>query len=544
MLYLASTISSLLLGADILFVSAQSHWPSGTQIDGVGDEGSNFNSYAIDGDISTFIYWEAAGLTKSPVTLTITPPGAISLSGITLVSSPDGWPSYYKVEGSSDNTNWDYLAELQDITTFLSTATFPKPAEYQKIRITINDATSAGGVPIHVSINEVYPVLVDETISVTDSNTNTYPSLDQVPNTSGVTKTDAASDSNPSLNANVDAHVKTNAKTKAVADPTTNTQFESNSRTQTDTNSKTGVNDNRILNLGSGSNNNTITGSDNQISNSGSGSNKNLILNSGPKSDKENASTLGAKNSNNNSISNSGSGSNTNNVQDSSNNDISNKGSGSNVNNIQGSDSDLNSNNDSNSNSGSGDIINMARSTSRTDPSPPSDLASRQSPNISKTSQGEQVGIILGAVAGSCVILVIVLGILFRIGRRRSRGQPQMWDCLQKRKRLFSDEKSILEVPAETLREELDTYARTLGNGRVTSGMPRAELANKSPPKNGVSATPRTPVSELPDSFEIGRSVSSNLRGTDYVVSPETPRRGLPDLPQSRNPPTRTIAEH
>lgn len=153
---------------------AQSHWPLGAvaqaSSEALGNPQYN-DSFAIDGDKTTF--WNDATLGEFPDTLTIAMPEALILTGIMVLSNAGGWPTHYEVEGLSSNFSWDKLAELRDIPSYLSTATFDGSVKCSQFRINVFNATAASGMPLHTRINEVYPIYANETTPVSGSSTPT-----------------------------------------------------------------------------------------------------------------------------------------------------------------------------------------------------------------------------------------------------------------------------------------------------------------------------------------------------------------------------------
>lgn len=150
--------------------TALSRWPSGTVAQASSEALGNppYNaSFAIDGDQSTF--WNDATLGDFPDVLTIAAPQLLNLSGIILVSNPGGWPTHYEVSSLSPNLSWAHLAELQDLTSYISTATFNQSVMSSQFRISVFNVSTAPCMPLHTRVNEVYPVYVNGTTTPSDT---------------------------------------------------------------------------------------------------------------------------------------------------------------------------------------------------------------------------------------------------------------------------------------------------------------------------------------------------------------------------------------
>jgi hypothetical protein len=111
---------------------------------------------AIDGDTSTF--WNDHTIAAYPDVLTITLPVAVSLPGITVLSSSDGVPQDYTVE-TWDGTAWQLAATVTDNTDVQHAVTFASPVTTTQVRITVTKDQSTGKGEF-TRITEVYPGIV------------------------------------------------------------------------------------------------------------------------------------------------------------------------------------------------------------------------------------------------------------------------------------------------------------------------------------------------------------------------------------------------
>ena len=97
-----------------------------------------------------------------PDSLTISIPIAITLIGIVVVSSENGWLETYYVE-TYDGTNWRRMDEISNATSPFQLINFLSPAIARKIRINVTQ-DQAGLKGEYTRIHEVYP-LFDTSLS-------------------------------------------------------------------------------------------------------------------------------------------------------------------------------------------------------------------------------------------------------------------------------------------------------------------------------------------------------------------------------------------
>lgn len=154
----------VLLAIFVQPLKAQSRWPQGTVASGSTQIGGSHpwnDSFAIDGDKTTM--WIDGTEGEFPDILIIAMPEPRNLSNITILSNAAGWPTHYTVENLLSNSSWATAAELSDLPSFISTATFAKPVISSQFRITVYNTSTTPGEQIHTRINEVYPIYSNET---------------------------------------------------------------------------------------------------------------------------------------------------------------------------------------------------------------------------------------------------------------------------------------------------------------------------------------------------------------------------------------------
>ncbi|MDQ1735150.1 MAG: hypothetical protein QOH56_1401 [Pseudonocardiales bacterium] len=111
---------------------------------------------AIDGALSTF--WNDDTIASYPDVLTITSPAAVSLPGITVLSSSDGVPQDYSVD-TWDGAAWQPAATVTGNTDVQHAIIFAQPVTTTQVRITITKDQSTGKGEFS-RITEVYPGIV------------------------------------------------------------------------------------------------------------------------------------------------------------------------------------------------------------------------------------------------------------------------------------------------------------------------------------------------------------------------------------------------
>lgn len=156
----------LLLFAGSCLGVAQSPWPPGTQVQASSvlppllNLHAYFNeSFAIDGSPTT--YWNDATNHAFPDFLTITFPHALTLSGISLLSNPDGWVTGYQVQVLLPDNSWEQVADVEGAPTVFSLANFSQPVDCLAMQITVNNATISPNHDVYSRIDEVTPKYVD-----------------------------------------------------------------------------------------------------------------------------------------------------------------------------------------------------------------------------------------------------------------------------------------------------------------------------------------------------------------------------------------------
>lgn len=147
---------------------ARPSWPAGTTATASSyHAGNNGNDgkprtyvpgNAVDGNTDTF--WNDDTIAAYPDTLTITTPGAQSLSGITVLSDSDGVPQDYTV-AAWDGTAWVDEATVAGNTEVMHRVPFANSVSTTQVRITItkDQPTDKGEFS---RINEIYPGLVPD----------------------------------------------------------------------------------------------------------------------------------------------------------------------------------------------------------------------------------------------------------------------------------------------------------------------------------------------------------------------------------------------
>lgn len=155
-----------ILWAFIYFpVFAQSRWPPGTQVVASSTLACNgiacFSvGNAIDGDNNTL--WSDKTANQFPDVLTIGAPTWIKLTGLSIVSSINGWITAYRIEALVQNSSWVQIAQVRDIISITSEAEFTDPVECIQVRIVVDNATSGDMTDRFSRINEVVAHAVDE----------------------------------------------------------------------------------------------------------------------------------------------------------------------------------------------------------------------------------------------------------------------------------------------------------------------------------------------------------------------------------------------
>ena len=140
-------------------------WPAGTSATASSFHAPNTDNgqprtyapgNAVDGNTSTF--WNDDTIAAYPDVLTITSPTAVSLPGITVLSSIDGVPQDYTVE-TWDGTAWQPAATVTGNTDVQHAVTFASPVTTTQVRITVTKDQSTGKGEF-TRITEVYPGIV------------------------------------------------------------------------------------------------------------------------------------------------------------------------------------------------------------------------------------------------------------------------------------------------------------------------------------------------------------------------------------------------
>lgn len=149
----------------VRIVTAESRWPPNTQVTASSEhepEGLAFYyaKFAIDGDNSTL--WSDKSNDSFPDTLRIGPPSPITLDGLSVTSNLDGWITAYRVEVLTQNGSWTKVAELQDIPSTFSTATFTEPVDCLQIQVIVDNTTTSEDYSRYARINEIEPHIANE----------------------------------------------------------------------------------------------------------------------------------------------------------------------------------------------------------------------------------------------------------------------------------------------------------------------------------------------------------------------------------------------
>ncbi|MFB7993026.1 alpha-L-rhamnosidase C-terminal domain-containing protein [Streptomyces sp. NPDC056002] len=151
--------------------SAPPRWPDGTTAEGstthAGNNGGDGRprtydaQHAVDGDLDTF--WNDDTERAFPDTLTVTAPGALTLSGLTVVSDTDGVPTDFTVEAWVDS-DWRKVATVTGNSVVQRAVRFDAPVSTARVRITVTSAQDLGQ-GVFTRINEVWPEAVDPVVA-------------------------------------------------------------------------------------------------------------------------------------------------------------------------------------------------------------------------------------------------------------------------------------------------------------------------------------------------------------------------------------------
>lgn len=115
-------------------------------------------------------------LAAYPDILTISIPTAVTLAGIIIVSSEDGWLLTYTVE-TYNGTDWTTVADIGNTTSPFQLINFLSPVIARKVRINVTQDQSGHGTGgEYTRIHEVYPLF--GTLS-SASNSTSAPHTDQ-----------------------------------------------------------------------------------------------------------------------------------------------------------------------------------------------------------------------------------------------------------------------------------------------------------------------------------------------------------------------------
>lgn len=140
-------------------------WPAGTTATASSFHAGNTDNgqprtyapgNAVDNDVSTF--WNDDTIGEYPDVLTITSSTAVTLPGITVLSSSDGVPQDYTVD-AWDGAAWQPVAAVTGNTDVQHPVTFASPVTTTQIRITVTKDQSTGKGEFS-RITEVYPGIV------------------------------------------------------------------------------------------------------------------------------------------------------------------------------------------------------------------------------------------------------------------------------------------------------------------------------------------------------------------------------------------------
>ncbi|WP_432168107.1 alpha-L-rhamnosidase C-terminal domain-containing protein [Streptomyces sp. bgisy031] len=151
--------------------SAPPRWPDGTTAEGstthAGNNGGDGRprtydaQHAVDGDLDTF--WNDDTERTFPDTLTVTAPGALTLSGLTVVSDTDGVPTDFTVDAWVDS-DWRKVATVTGNSVVQRAVRFDAPVSTARVRITVTSAQDLGQ-GVFTRINEVWPEAVDPVVA-------------------------------------------------------------------------------------------------------------------------------------------------------------------------------------------------------------------------------------------------------------------------------------------------------------------------------------------------------------------------------------------
>lgn len=148
-------------------------WPTGTVANASSVHPPNFSgtqyrtyyaSNAIDGNVTTF--WNDNTFAEYPDTLEITPPSALDLAGITVLSNNDGVPVDFTVE-ILQNDVWSLAGTITGNSAVQIPVPFDQPAvgvAAVRIAVTLDQNLVSGQ---YTRINEVYPALVPDDVAPT-----------------------------------------------------------------------------------------------------------------------------------------------------------------------------------------------------------------------------------------------------------------------------------------------------------------------------------------------------------------------------------------
>ncbi|MET8330878.1 discoidin domain-containing protein [Streptomyces sp. NPDC005181] len=150
---------------------AAPRWPEGTTTEASSTHaGNNGNDgrprtyeakNAVDGDLGTF--WNDDTERDFPDTLSITTPEERELSGLTVVSSPDGVPTAFTVAVWADSA-WKTVATVTGNSTVQRAVRFDAPVSTARVRVTVTAAQDLGR-GVFTRINEVWPEAVDPVVA-------------------------------------------------------------------------------------------------------------------------------------------------------------------------------------------------------------------------------------------------------------------------------------------------------------------------------------------------------------------------------------------
>lgn len=146
--------------------AAPPSWPKGTTANASSYHPANTNngqprtylpSNAIDGDVTTF--WNDNTIGAYPDILTLMAPTAVSLSGITILSSSDGVPVDFTVSALQSSGSWVLAATVTNNSAVQIQVPFTGSVSTKGIRITVTkDQSTRQGE--FTRITEVWPGIV------------------------------------------------------------------------------------------------------------------------------------------------------------------------------------------------------------------------------------------------------------------------------------------------------------------------------------------------------------------------------------------------